>query len=361
MKMISPRGCLSSILQPVLLHSNPGRLVSCSAVLSSHRPRIPLHLRPPNFSATVADLKKWHIWAKNLLSSVGSTFLDLDNGPDSTLLQRELTWLIQDAFENPNKVSFQNSNDDESMVSLRACLDDLYNMWKQRIEERRPFQYVVGCEYWRDLVLSVEEGVLIPRPETEMIVDLVNDAVNENEELRDGLWADLGTGSGALAIGIGRILGDPGKVIATDLSPVAVSVASYNVQRYNLQDKIVVKQGSWFEPLKNVEGGLAGLVSNPPYIPSDHIGGLQAEVAKHEPRLALDGGANGMNDLLHLCNGAVFMLKPGGFVALETNGETQSKFLVDHMDTETKGSFHDVKIISDFAGIQRFVTGYKAR
>ncbi|KAL2473178.1 RNA methyltransferase family protein [Forsythia ovata] len=360
MKLISPRGFLSSILQPVLLHSNPRRPVSFSTVSTSHKPRIPLHLRPPTFRATVADLKKWHTWAKNLASSVGSTFSDLDNGPDSTLLHRELTWLIQDALENPTSVSSQNLNDDV-MVPLRACLDDLYMLWSQRIEERRPFQYVVGCEHWRDLVLSVEEGVLIPRPETEMIVDLVNDAVKEKEELKEGLWADLGTGSGALAIEIGRILGDSGKVIATDLSPVAVRVASYNVQRYNLQDKIVVKQGSWFEPLKNFEGELAGLVSNPPYIPSAHIGGLQAEVAKHEPRLALDGGANGMNDLLHLCNGAISMLKPGGFVALETNGETQSKFLVDHMDTETKGSFHNVKIISDFAGIQRFVTGYRAR
>lgn len=96
-------------------------------------------------------------------------------------------------------------------------------------------QYVVGCEHWRDMVLSVEEGVLIPRPETELIVDLVGDLVEGNGELREGLWADMGTGSGALAIGIARILGPCGRVIATDLSPVAVAVASYNVQRYNLQ------------------------------------------------------------------------------------------------------------------------------
>lgn len=83
------------------------------------------------------------------------------------------------------------------------------------------------------------------------------------------------------------------------------------------QDKIVIKKGSWFEPLKEAEGELGGLVSNPPYIPSEHINGLQAEVAKHEPRLALDGGEDGMGDLLHLCSGAVSMLKPGGFFAFE--------------------------------------------
>lgn len=85
------------------------------------------------------------------------------------------------------------------------------------------------------------------------------------------------------------------------------------------QDKIEIKLGSWFEPLKNVEGQFVGLVSNPPYIPSHHIIGLQAEVAKHEPRLALDGGSNGMNDLLHLCHGAASMLKPGGFFAFEVS------------------------------------------
>lgn len=85
------------------------------------------------------------------------------------------------------------------------------------------------------------------------------------------------------------------------------------------QDRITVRLGSWFDPLKDVEGELSGLVSNPPYIPSEDIDGLQAEVSRHEPRLALDGGANGMNDLIHLCNGAVSMLKPGGFFAFEVS------------------------------------------
>lgn len=120
-------------------------------------------------------------------------------------------------------------------MKLRAELGDLYALWKQRIEKRRPFQYVVGCEHWRDLVLSVEEGVLIPRPETELIVDLVADVMKENEEMKSGLWVDLGTGSGAIGIGIGKILGEFGRVIATDVSSVAVKVAEFNVKRYNLQ------------------------------------------------------------------------------------------------------------------------------
>ncbi|KAG8386589.1 hypothetical protein BUALT_Bualt03G0164000 [Buddleja alternifolia] len=350
------RASLSSILQPVFPpRSNPGRPVFCSTAVRP-KPRTPLYLRPPAFRATFSELQKWHIWAKNKATSVGPTFSDLDNGPDSALLHRELNWLVEDAVENPNLI--RACLDDTAPVWLRACLEELYEVWRQRIEERRPFQYVVGCEHWRDLIVSVEEGVLIPRPETEVIVDLVDDALKRNEELRNGgVWADLGTGSGALAIGIARVLG--GRVIATDLSPVAVAVASYNVQRYDLQDKIAVREGSWFDPLKDVEGELSGLVSNPPYIPSKDIDGLQAEVCKHEPRLALDGGANGMNDLLRLCNGAASMLRPGGFFAFETNGETQSKILVDYMDAKMKGSFCNTMIMSDFAGIQRFVTGYR--
>ncbi|GAA0156277.1 hypothetical protein LIER_13806 [Lithospermum erythrorhizon] len=315
----------------------------------------PLFLRPPDHKVTLADLKKWHLWAKNISSLVGSRFLDIDNGPDSTLLHRELDWFIEDAIEQPKSLTEDNYNMSLE-VSIRASLDDLYRLWNQRIEERRPFQYIVGCEHWRDLVLCVQEGVLIPRLETELIVDLVENATKRNAELKEGVWADLGTGSGALAIGVGMILGPSGRVIAVDLSPTAVAVASYNVQRYLLQDTITVKQGSWFEPLKDCQ--LTGIVSNPPYIPSSHISGLQAEVAQHEPRVALDGGADGLDDLLHICNGAASLLKPGGFFAFETNGEEQSQFLANYLTNEAK-CFYGVEMTSDFAGIRRFVTGYK--
>ncbi|KAM1032189.1 hypothetical protein ACFX15_035190 [Malus domestica] len=255
------------------------------------KPQTPLFLRPPTHSTTAPDLQKWHDWANTLASSVGSTFVDLDNDPDSTLLRRELKWLMDDAIEEPENVD----NNGES-VRLRVEIEELYMLWKQKVEERRPFQYVVGCEHWRDLVLCVEEG------------------------------ADLGMGSGAIAIAIGiaRVLGSGGRVIATDLSPAAIGLAAFNVQRYGLQDVVELRQGSWFEPLKDVEGKLSGIVSNPPYIPSANMSRLQADVGRLEPRVALDGVINGMDDLLHLCKGAAFMLKPGGFFAFERSAEVQS-------------------------------------
>ncbi|KAF3776211.1 Release factor glutamine methyltransferase [Nymphaea thermarum] len=101
----------------------------------------------------------------------------------------------------------------------------------------RPFQYVVGWEHWGDIILSVEEEVLIPRPETVQVVELVDQLCSADQRFREGLWADLGTGSGAIAIGVGRILRGRGRVVAVDLSDVAVAVASYNLERYGLQSQ----------------------------------------------------------------------------------------------------------------------------
>ena len=197
------------------------------------KPQVPLFLRQPIYSTKLCELKKWHDWAKGVAFSIGSTFVDSDNGPDSSLLCRELKWLMEDAVEDHSMIV--KDDDSDERVKMRVGIEELYCLWKQRVQERRPFQYVVGCEHWRDLVLSVQEGVLIPRPETELLVDFVDDVVSENEDLKRGVWADLGTGSGALAIGIGGVLGSEGRVIATDLSPVAVAVAAYNVQRYCFQ------------------------------------------------------------------------------------------------------------------------------
>ncbi|CAN0857607.1 Release factor glutamine methyltransferase [Linum grandiflorum] len=298
-----------------------------SGAVTITKPLIPLFERPPIHSATSLQLQKWHGWAKTLASSVGSSFVEADDGPDSTLLCRELNWLLEDALDNPSSFKYSSTEGVCENVKLRASLDDLYNLWKERIENRRPLQYIVGCEHWRDMVLSVQEGVLIPRPETELVVDLVDEVVSTSDELRNGLWADLGTGSGALAIGIARVLGNSGRVIATDVSPLAVSVSAFNVQRYGLQDRIEVRHGSWFEPLKNVQGKLSGVVSNPPYIPSNNMPRLQAEVGRHEPSLALDGGDSGMDCLLQLCTGAATMLKPGGFFALEASNLQSLKFV----------------------------------
>ena len=127
-----------------------------------------------------------------------------------------------------------NNKTTNAHILLRASIEELDEQWTQRVRDRRPFQYVVGCTHWRDLVLRVQEGVLIPRPETEQMIDLAEAAIAADNSLEDGLWADLGTGSGALAIALGRLLPSTGSVIAIDASTTAVAVASRNVKQYGL-------------------------------------------------------------------------------------------------------------------------------
>ncbi|CAL4890982.1 unnamed protein product [Urochloa decumbens] len=294
----------------------------------------PLFLRPATHPVPAAALAAFRQRAAALVP------------PFARHLHRHLRWLLADASSSP---------DPSDPALLRAPLGDLEAMWERHVRDRRPFQYVVGNEHWRDLVVAVREGVLIPRPETEAVVDMVRGV----EGFEDGWWADLGTGSGAIAVAVARELGSEGKVLAVDVSEVAVEVARLNVQRYGVQDKVEIRHGSWFEPLEDVKGKLTGVISNPPYIPADDLPGLQPEVGWHEPKLALDGGKDGLEHLLHLCEGLSSVLKPGGFFVFETNGNKQSEFLVDLISTKWSSSFHNVKAVLDFADIKRFVTGYR--
>ncbi|KAF8762905.1 hypothetical protein HU200_008750 [Digitaria exilis] len=253
----------------------------------------PLFLRPATHQVPAAALGAFRHRAAALVPS------------SAPHLHRHLRWLLADAAAGDPSSS--------EPALLRVPLDELEAMWQRHVRCRRPFQYVVGNEHWRDLVVAVREGVLIPRPETEAVVDMVRKV----EGFADGWWADLGTGSGAIAVAVARELGPRGKVFAVDVSEVAVDVARLNVQRYGVQDKVEIRHGSWFDPLEDVKGKLMGVISNPPYIPTDDLPGLQPEVGWHEPKLALDGGKDGLEHLLHLCEGLSSVLKPGGFFVLE--------------------------------------------
>eukprot|EP00850_Spirogloea_muscicola_P012230 SM000078S22089 [mRNA] locus=s78:314654:316063:- [translate_table: standard] len=264
---------------------------------------------------------------------------------------------------------------------LRASLAELTALWRRRLEARTPFQYLVGAAHWRDVVLAVRPGVLIPRPETEQLPDLAAAAAAADPDLRAALWVDLGTGSGAIAIGLAKLLPEA-SVLAVDASATACAVASQNVRRcLGLQVKagsldgampgayskaaggaqaaqrVRVLQGDWYRPLEVVMGSVAGVVSNPPYIPHDDLPGLQAEVGRHEPRLALDGGVgDGCAALQCVCEGAAAVLRPRGFLALETNGGAQIAIVAGLLRSL---QFEDVQVVTDMYGTERFVTARK--
>jgi release factor glutamine methyltransferase len=174
-----------------------------------------------------------------MAAAVGDKFREADGGPSSEELLKELEWMVEDGFSmrwRELKSSAHAADQASKAVLSRARLEELSVLWSQRVGERRPFQYVVGCAHWRDYVLCVREGVLIPRPETEQMIDIAQEVLASNPGLGKGLWLDLGTGSGALAIGLGHLLLHPESVIlAIDISLDALSFAALNVRRYGLQ------------------------------------------------------------------------------------------------------------------------------
>jgi release factor glutamine methyltransferase len=238
------------------------------------------------------------------------------------------------------------------------------------------------------------------------MVDLAAAALAASPRLAALPWADLGTGSGALAIGLADALraargagsaaaargaaaatagvastsgaaaaAPPPLVYAVDLSPVAVSYAAANAARCGAGGAVEVRRGSWFEPLAPLgPRALGGLLSNPPYIPAEQMEGLQAEVGRHEPRGALDGGPDGgLTSLAPICAGAAAALAPGGFLALETAGEAQAAAVAALLrgareDAAAAGgggsgpspAFVDVAVVPDCFGVPRFVTANRA-
>jgi len=235
----------------------------------------------------------------------------------------------------------------------RDRLAKLEQLWQRRITEKIPVQYLVGSVTWRNLELTVTPAVLIPRPETELIIDLIVELVNDPSAV--GNWVDLGTGSGAIALGLAQVL--PNCLIhAVDWSEDALSIAAINVANNHLVDRIKLDHGQWFEPLSELKLKINGMVSNPPYIPTAEIAHLQPEVAQHEPHLALDGGVDGLEAVQHLIDTAPAYLISGGYWIVELMAG-QADIVRSRL--KAQGSYNQIQTHFDRAGIERFVSARK--
>ncbi|AGY57473.1 peptide chain release factor N(5)-glutamine methyltransferase [Gloeobacter kilaueensis] len=224
--------------------------------------------------------------------------------------------------------------------------DKLTKLWRRRLSECVPVQYLTGRAYWRDLELQVNPAVLIPRPETELLADL---AIAFCQSLEQPLLADLGTGSGAIAVAVARAL-PTATLWATDISKQALAVADANIRTYGLTERIHLVEGDWFSPLPLL--AFDCLISNPPYIPSAEVDRLMPEVRLHEPRLALDGGADGLETIRLLVAKARRYLRPGGLVAIELMAG-QAAAVVELI--EKAGQYDQIRTVCDWSGIERFV------
>jgi release factor glutamine methyltransferase len=233
-------------------------------------------------------------------------------------------------------------------IPLSYSWSEITKRWQKRLQARVPLQYLLESVVWRNFTLKVSPEVLIPRPETELLIDIVGETVRGEE---GGIWVDLGTGSGAIAIGLASIL-TKAEIYAIDYSQTALAIAKENIINTGFADRIILKQGSWWTPLEKWKGQISGMLSNPPYIPSAEILDLQIEVREHEPRLALDGGEDGLTALRYLVATAPDYLRSGGLWLVEMRagqGEKVAQML------ENQGNYRQIQIINDLAGFDRFV------
>ncbi|WP_008310478.1 peptide chain release factor N(5)-glutamine methyltransferase [Leptolyngbya sp. PCC 6406] len=268
----------------------------------------------------------------------------------------EVDWLLQQIYPVDRLALRLGTLATQGEVPAKLSLAELEQRWQRRLQDRVPIQYLVGQTPWRDFTLRVSPAVLIPRPETELIIDYLVAAVDLSphaEVLRRGVWADLGTGSGAIAIGLAAVFPEA-LIVAIDISPEALKVAQANVALNGFSDRILLRQGTWFEPLERLAmaGQLVGVVANPPYIPSAMLPTLQPEVAHHEPAIALDGGEDGLASLRHLVTHAPQFLQSGGLWAVELMAG-QAPAVATAL--AQNGHYDPIQTQRDLAGIDRFV------
>jgi release factor glutamine methyltransferase len=269
----------------------------------------------------------------------------------------EVDWLLQEVAGLDRLALRLESFKNWPQIQLELPLEDLEQLWQRRLHDRLPVQYIAKVTPWRQFKIAVSSAVLIPRPETEYLIDLAVAAANDSEAippLQQGHWVDLGTGSGAIALGLANVFLES-IIHAVDYSPEALAIAAANAQNLGFANRIQFYQGSWWEPLTHLKGQFSGMVSNPPYIPTSTLPTLQPEVILHEPQLALDGGADGLDSIRHLIEISPSYLRPGGVWLIEMmagQADTVREIL------QNQGSYSNIQIHSDLAGIERFALAY---
>ncbi|MBC7667395.1 peptide chain release factor N(5)-glutamine methyltransferase [Caulobacter sp. DWR2-3-1b2] len=226
-----------------------------------------------------------------------------------------------------------------------ATLDDFLN----RRARREPVSHIIGRKGFWKILLQVNKNVLTPRPETEVIVDEVLKAFPEQISFN---MLDLGVGSGTILLAV--LAERPaGKGLGIDVSEEALAVARENAANLDLAGRVALMRGDWTNGLGDDSFDL--VVSNPPYIATHVIESLEPEVRDHEPRLALDGGPDGLDAYRFLAGEILRVLKPGAMFAVEI-GYDQSE-AVETLFKEAGGQ--NVRTIKDLSVHDRVVTGTK--
>ncbi|MDI6601631.1 MAG: peptide chain release factor N(5)-glutamine methyltransferase [Thermoanaerobacteraceae bacterium] len=221
---------------------------------------------------------------------------------------------------------------------------ELFFKYIKKRETRYPISYITGHKDFMGLDFMVSEGVLIPRPETEILVETVMNILPE-----DAVVIDLCTGSGVVAVSLAHYLYDA-TLYAVDISEAACCTAEQNAERIGVKNRVKVFKGDLFEPLPEDLKSDA-VVSNPPYIKTKEIDSLMPEIL-YEPIEALDGGNSGIEFYKRIVDGAACYLKSNGVLAFEIGYDE-----VDDVVLLMERDYRDIKVIKDMAGMDRVVVG----
>ena len=233
---------------------------------------------------------------------------------------------------------------------LKKNLDFLESIWEDHLVNSTPIQYLCETTFWRDLKLKVNDKVLIPRPETELIIDIVFKIFGKKSQKL--FFAELGTGSGAISIALVKEY-PSWEGIATDIDQDALGIAIENHIDSFGESNLRFYCGDWWTPFENFKGKLDLAISNPPYIPKDIYETLPKEVKNFEPKIALFGGEDGLKHIREIVQKAPQFLREKGWIILENHfdqGEKVKQLLI-------KNRFTSVEIMKDLSGVGRFTIG----
>ena len=226
-------------------------------------------------------------------------------------------------------------------------LEEIRVLVNKRLQGK-PLQYLIGSEEFMGLNFIVTENVLIPRQDTEILVEEIISRFKKESNLQ---ILEIGTGSGAISVSLAKFL-KQSKIISLDISKEALNIAKLNAKRNQVADQITFLESNLFESLTANES-FDIIVSNPPYIPSKDILELQKEVKDYEPMLALDGGEDGLDYYREITARSVDYLKKGGLLAYEI-GYDQGIDVLKILEND----FHHIEIIKDLQKHDRVVLGY---
>jgi release factor glutamine methyltransferase len=288
-------------------------------------------------------------WTIKGLLEVTSNYLR-EKGIDSPRLSAEVLLAFQLKVDRVRLyLDFDQPLHEREIAAYRELI-------KRRLT-REPIQYITGIQEFWSLDFEVGPQVLIPRPETELLVEQVlslrdEERLTKSKNLR---ILDLGTGCGVLAVTLAREF-ERASVWASDMSAEALAIAKINAKKHGVEDRIEFLHSDIWQGLIDASIIFDVIVSNPPYIASDHISLLAPEVRDHEPRLALDGGEQGMHFIKEIIKEAPKYLEAGGWILLEM-GPEQTAISMELMDKND--DYVEKHRIKDYSGHYRVVMAQK--